>query len=287
MPGWRPDDVRDLVSARSGGGGVWECNGTLIALGNGRVLAQVEGIEEVLLEKRFQNTSEAESKQSVMHLTSSTGGPRRTPNALTHAATLLVRSSLFYTGLSPPHKRMTEFRYRPTTPARRVDPVLSPAARVVVARDDAEGLVLTRKRAGHPDVATVVDTAPRRVRGQLAAAWTYVGRRAAQKKGGLTTPAVVERCDYTVTKGGGTWAWTRVGRCPAWYGRGQCVTYLSARRLDGGWRDVDDRVKEWMRVEGRDSALSRDDIEEAVAAEVVAEAGKEEQKPRRKILGLF
>lgn len=286
MPGWRPEDVRDLVSARSGGGGVWACSGTLIALGNGRVLAHVDGIEEVILEKRFRQTSDAESTQSVMHLTSSTGGPRRAPNALTHAATLLVRSSLFYTGLSSPHKRMTEFRYRPTTPARRVDPVLSPASKVVVARDDSGGLVLTRKRAGQPDVATVVDAAPRRVRGRLAAAWTFVGRRAAQKKSGMTTPAVVERCDYTVDRGGGTWAWARVGRCPAWYGRGQCVTYLSARRLDGGWREVDERVKEWMRVEGRE-ALNKGDLEEGAGSESVAEVGKEERKPRRKFLGIF
>ncbi|CDF37517.1 unnamed protein product [Chondrus crispus] len=284
MPGWRPEDVRDLVSARSGGGGVWECSGTLIALGNGRELAHVEGIEEVLLEKRFQNTTDAESKQSVIHLTSSTGGRLRAPNALTHAATLLVRSSLFYTGLVAPHKKMNEFRYRPTTPARRVDAILSPPARVVVARDDAGGLVLTRKRAGHPDVATVIDTAPRRVRRQLAAAWTYVGRRAAQKNTGLTTPAVVERCDYTVTKEGGTWAWTRVGRCPAWYGRGQCVTYLSARRLDGGWRDVDDRVKEWMRVEGRTGPFCQDDVEAAAVTNLVESA---EKKTRRKFLGLF
>lgn len=281
MPGWRPHDVRDLVDARSGGGGVWECSGTLIALGNGRVLAHVEGVEEVLLEKRFQNTTDAESQQSVMHLTASTGGPRRSPNPLTHAATLLVRSSLFYTSLSHPLKRMTEFRYRPTTPARRVDPVLSPAARVVVARDDAGGLVLTRKRHGHPDVATVVDTAPRRVRGQLAAGWTYVGRRAAQKNTGLTTPAVVERCDYTVAKDGGTWAWARVGRCPAWYGRGQCVTYLSARRLDGGWKDVEDRVKQWMKLEGRERPLNLEDIEEDVGSD------KAEGKPRRKLFGLF
>lgn len=273
MPEWRPQDVSDLAVARSSGSGLWFVSGTLVALGNGRQLARISGVEEVILERHLSKTPP--SQTSITRLTSSTPELRRALGAVTHSASLIVRSSLFYTKFAAPSERLREFRYRPTTPVRKVDAILVPAARVVMSRDDMGRLVLSRKRGGR-EVTTMVQDAPERKDGKLETGWTFVGKRMT-KQGAVAGVAVVERYDYQVGRKGGNWRWIRVGKCPAWYGQGQCAMFLNGRKLRR-WEPLDKNVKKWMEEEGRRTGLGVDDVEEGNDAQ---------EKPRRKFLGIF
>lgn len=273
MAAWRPQDVNDLAVARSCGKGLWSISGTLIALGNGRQLARISGIEEVILERPLYK--EPPSQNAVTRLTSSTSEQSQALRTITHSVSLIVRSSLFYTKLCAPHERMREFRYRPTTPVRRVDPVLVPASRVLISRDDVGRMVLSRHRNGSEATITIED-APERRDGKLITGWTFVGKRLT-KQGSVAGVAVVERYDYQVGKRGGNWRWTRVGKCPAWYGQGQCAMFLNGRKLRE-WEPMDKNVKKWMTDEGRRKGLHVREVEKPTEAQ---------EAPRRRFLGIF
>lgn len=274
MPEWRPQDVGDLAVARSSGNGLWFVSGTLVALGNGRQLARISGVEEVILERQLSETPA--SQTAVTRLTSSTSELRQALGTITHSASLIVRSSLFFTKFAAPSERLREFRYRPTTPVRKVDAILVPAARVVMSRDDMGRLVLSRKRGGR-EVTTMVEDAPQRKGGRLDTGWTFVGKRMT-KQGTVAGVAVVERYDYQVGRKGGNWRWTRVGKCPAWYGQGQCAMFLNGRKLQR-WETLNKNVSKWMKEEGKRTGLGVNDVEEG--------GDEEQEKPRRKFLGIF
>lgn len=250
MPGWTKRDVRDLIHARASGGGTWELTGSIVALGTGRTLANLHGIEEVIQTSRLQAIRPTSTQRLNLTQTDANAKPARLE---THAATLRVRTTLFYT--TETGAPMRSFRLGPTRPKRVVRAgILGKVGTVRVGLEEGGGLVVTRGGEGREGRCVRVGEGPGRRRGGLLlAGWTFVGRRVGKE--GAGRPGVVERYDYAVDGKGGMWSWVRVGRCPVWYGRGDCVSFVKARRVDGGWRGVDERVRGWMRKEGRDKPL--------------------------------
>lgn len=239
---WTPSAVKRFVLGRSGDGGVWSLHGGLIALGNGRRLADIVGVEEYVISQEFA----AHSRDDV-RLSLAASDPEEPPADLTHSAELVSRTSLFYVEPGS-RRRMRSFRFRPTTRARTVDPVAPPPTSLSVSLDSVGALTLQRGLArvrvpfstNHP---------------HLQAAWAYVGRLAS-KKNAPSRPSVVETYDYSVNRGASSLAWSRVGKCPSWYGSGQCLTYLHGSRVRGGWRSLDVAVKGWLAEIGRKSPLT-------------------------------
>lgn len=309
--GWSVRDVKDFVEARSSGAGLWQLQGSLIALSTGRRLASITGVEEVRLcesvrrhKNRNPRKSSASSATRVALPLEDGGDADATPkdDRVTHTARMLVRDSLFFTtergGL------MREFRLRPTIAPRRVSHVLPGPSGVRVERradgsvrlsrrdgrwpsgagaTDAAGVAADDEAAadgengsagaqgGRPVVHTLLQEAPRRVdvgmRSMLSGAWGFVGRRV--KSGAVSLPGVVEHCDFVLGRHHGVWNWSRVGRCPSWYGRGQCVMYLSARKVSG-WSGLDEGVRAFMGETGR-ARLRASDMEGEGEAETEAE----------------
>lgn len=324
--------MNDLVQSRGGGSGLWRLEGNIVALATGRVLAGVLGVEEVKVARPMHRVEPKNvGKSKRLPLDGSTDSKDQAP--ITHAATLLVRNSLLYTQPDS-NSTMTEFRLRPTTPARRVDPVLPNASRVRVARrsdgtvefarlsnakanegnannnsvnDDVDDDSDTNGNAnGVLATRTVMRGGPRHLgagmRRLLVASWAYVGRRVSttpsSRSGAPAFPAVVERCDYTVSRHTGVWYWSRVGRCPPWYGRGQCVTYLTANKV-ANWRDIDPTIRTLLAQTGRTPLAQRpqrtegSDIGEAADNESVAKStqtlvqSRQSPTQRKRWLGLF
>lgn len=259
---WSARDVNDLVESRGRGGGLWHLQGSIVALATGRILANINGIEEVHISQPLRRQSRRRGKKAdaanmpskTLPITenATTTDVKMAPE-VTHAAELLVRDSLFYTTESG--ALMREFRLRPTTVARRVDAVLPGSTRVSIRRREDGSVVL--RREGGEDVVAHAETVIRRgtrelgsgLRGILCASWAFIGRRVST--GGATAlPGVVERCDYVMGRRNGVWHWSRVGRCPSWYGRGQCVTYLEARKIPT-WQLLDERVRGFLEDVGR------------------------------------
>lgn len=171
---------------------------------------------------------------------------------------------------------MRSFRLRVGSPGRQVTHVLPEASGLVVGRAKTDGALVLARHARPDGPFTVVRDAPRRVGSGLhsfiTGAWAFIGRRVAAAPGGgagskVAVPAVVERCDYAFGREHGIWNWSRVARCPTWYGRGQCVTYLSARKVRS-WDEVDATVRAWMHEMGRGR------LQATHAAAVVAEAAE-------------
>lgn len=275
---WTLRDLRTLVLGRSSDGGIWECRGTVVALGNGRVLAGVVGVEEVVLASPVRAIGQREwwslfnKKDPGLQPLVLPGGEESVGRGsistpLTHSGEMVTRSSLFYT-LPDNGERMDVFRYRPTAPPRRVRPILSPVRRVTVGVDAEGRLVMERGGA-----KTVIEEGPKEVgergKGGMAAGWSYVGRARVPKKGvkgkvpttgGVERPGSLERFGYVLGKGrgvGGVFTWSRVGRCPSWYGGGMCVTYLEGVRVGGGLRNIDGKIRTWMGAVGRGDGLAK------------------------------
>lgn len=273
MPGWNPRDVQDLITGRTTSpSATWVLQGHITALSTGRQLAEIKGVEEVVLEKTFRKHKQPIQPPQPLPLTTGVKPPSHAP--LTHSATLVIRDTLFYLADG---KRMTQFRFRPTSVARPVSPILARAGRVKVSRSEDGNMVLQTR-----NISTTVEEPPERLKGLLRTSWSFVGRRV-KAANGISNPGVLERCEFVLGNGLGVWNWSGVGRCPSWYGRGQCVTYLSAKRVD--WKDVSDDVRGWMRSVGRE----RLKIEDADASEK-AEAEEREQEAkakRKKVFGIF
>lgn len=271
--GWTTSTAREFVEARSRSGGTWALRGELIALGTGRVLANLEGIEEIRVSMPW-----SAKKEQAMVLSGGAG------TRISHAAAVLSRTSLFYT--DPHGNRLKKFRFRPTTPAREVTPVLTPVKEMQIALDTSGALVLDKSGA------RVVLPPPERARGFLAASWAYVGRRIG-KGSAPRRPAVVETYNYALDNQGGLLTWTRVGTCPPWYGSGQCLTHLHGTRVKGGWAKIDTRLKAWLRDVGRPNPLSSTDFSRQSDTETSADdcTGKslpERTKTQRaRLLGIF
>lgn len=280
MEAWTPRDINDLLDARSAQGGTWALSGTLVALGTGRILANLRGLEEVVLETPLRPVKSPQNAPVPL-----TGA--REQKQLTHSARIIVRKTLFYTQPTRPNQKMDVYRYRPTTVPHAVHPILSPATRVLVSRDEEGKMILTRE--GLSTVSTAVRTAPSRLRGVLSASWLYVGRGNAASPGTPKRPGVVEHYDYVSGSFGGVLHWVRVGRCPAWYGGGQCATYLTGRRLEKGWRGIDTALKSWMKSVGRQEQVSVKEVNEAEEREKKAHEEEQQRIARRKrrFLGLF
>lgn len=243
---WTPALVRKFMGGRAGDGGVWSMRGGVIALGNGRRLADIVGVEEVLV------------SHSLVALQPSQTSPLAASEPVnnapeTHGAELISRTSLFYVEPGT-RRRMRSFRFRPTTRARAVPPVLAPPSRLALALDAAGGLLLQRGPAR-------VRLAQREQYPHLRVAWSYIGRQqSAKPKAVPTRPAVVETYDYNVDRRAASLSWSRVGRCPSWYGPGQCLTYLHGTRVRGGWRALDVAVKSWLAEVGLRAPLSIADL---------------------------
>lgn len=262
---WSVRDVNEIVESRGRGGGVWHLKGSVIALATGRVLANINGVEEVRISqplrrqpkahgKNGKEVMETEVKTKTLPLSpDATAGELKTAPHITHSAELLVRNSLFFT--TEAGALMREFRLRPTTVARKVGPVLSQATRVSIRRrSDGTVSMMRASQAGGSVVETDMQRGASGIptadpRDMLCASWRFIGRRVSS--GGSTSlPGVVERCDYVVGRRQGVWHWSGVGRCPSWYGRGQCVTYLEGRKVPT-WRLLDDRVRAFLAEAGR------------------------------------
>ncbi|CAN8075802.1 unnamed protein product [Agarophyton chilense] len=277
MPGWRPRDVDDFLQSRcTGSSAVWQLEGQLIALNTGRVLARVVGVQEALLEKPLRKITSSAPKSLRL---SQKNDSKRSHEPLTHAGALIVRDTIFYTdddGL-----KLTQFRFRPTSVARRVSPVLGCAGRVSVGRSLDRSMVLSRSR-DETQLFTTISTPPLRMNGMLKTGWSFIGRRV-KGANGMSNPGVVEKFELVADRREGSWNWSGVGRCPSWYGRGQCVTYLNAKRVLP--RELDNRVKLWMKEVGR-SPLRIVDADHAEKQSKL-EREAQEKKKRRKVLGLF
>lgn len=223
---------------------------------------------------------------------SSSGG-----NPVTHRATLALRTSLVYTTKTRAiaTEPLTQFRLRPTSPARPVSPFLPDPGSVTIKRRRDGSLHMTRGSAspspsaneddvrannnGDDDdddeddvdnrrgVSSVVKTV-NVIKGRdstgrrwgiggggpspmFNARWQFIGRRV-RVSSNVSSPGVVEQCAYAAGAAGvgGVWHWSRVGRCPSWYGRGQCVTTVSAQKVRS-WGDLDPAVARVLRNAGR------------------------------------
>lgn len=163
-----------------------------------------------------------------------------------------------------------------------------------VGVDEAGRLVVARVRgkegvgeAAPGALRVVVEGGMERVaRGWVSAGWSFVGRSAAQKggTGGKTPmrPGVVEEYSWVGGSGGGAGSWVRIGRCPSWYGGGQCMMNLRSVRVSGGRKGLDEEMRRWMAEEGRGRPLAADDFGKALDAQ---KAG--EPRRRKKFLGIF
>lgn len=235
---WSVSTLRNFIHGRTRDGGVWQLEGGLVALGNGRILADIIGVDECVLSEDVRPI-----QTSVKQLA---GGGMAQPS---HGATLLSRCALFYVEPGT-RRRMRTFRYRPTTPAREVAPAVTESSTLRVTLESG-ALALERGPA-----RVVVPAAKPGYSGVLRAAWAYVARPLRGGGGTPRRPGAVETFDYSLSRGGGTLAWSRVSRCPSWYGGGQCLTYLNGTRVKGGWERLDEVLKLWLREVGRDNPLN-------------------------------
>lgn len=266
---------------------MWALQGGVVALGTGRTIASLHGVQEVALGSALRPVS---GRGRAVALPSP-GDAGKDAERETHAAELVSRAALFYTEPGT-RRRMRTFRYRPTTPKRGVSPVIAPAAPLRLSLLADGGLSLTR-----PDGAAAKTAVgpPMPGRKDLRAAWVYVGRQRApkQKPGTSVRPAVIETYDYRVGKDANTVAYSRVGRCPSWYGPGQCVTHLTGTRIDGGWSGIEPAMRGWLAEIGRKMPLGAGDVivGKATGADgedgTLAVAVSEESKRRRKLFGFF
>jgi hypothetical protein len=282
MGGWSVRDLSDLVSARSGGGGVWEYSGELVALGSGRVLAGIRGIEEIVQDSPVQRVA-PESELNELKVRPLSGSPpRATHPALTHASRLVTRKTLFYVDPLSGDK-MDVFRFRPTAPPRPVFPILSPAAMLQFALDAKSQLVLLRGLTG-ADPRLVVPGPPIRPFGAvLSAAWTYVGRSAAQTSAKTPNkPGVVEEYHLVAGKDGGAATWVRYGKCPSWYSGGQCIMSLRSVRVKDGRQGLDKRLQSWLTTVDRQKPLCAQD-----AVRAPSERPQQGLTRRAKFLGIL
>jgi hypothetical protein len=275
-------DLSDLVSARSGGGGVWEYSGELVALGSGRVLAGIRGIEEIVQESPVRRVAPG-SELNQRKVQPLAGSPLRTTYpALTHASRLVTRKTLFYVDPLSGEK-MDVFRFRPTAPPRAVFPILTPAAMLQFALDARSQLVLLRGASG-ADPRLVVPGPPLRPFGAvLSAAWTYVGRSAAQTSAKTPNkPGVVEEYHLVAGKDGGAATWVRYGKCPSWYSGGHCMMSLRSVRVKDGRQGLDKRLQSWLAsVDRRKPLCSRDAMREP------SERSQPDPTRRAKFLGIL
>jgi hypothetical protein len=289
MCGWTVKDVSDLVAARAGGGGVWEYSGELISTANGRVLARISDVEEVVIASPLRALPKPSVAGPKNPAALDRAKPRALPGsphrvsaaALTHAARIVTRKTIFYTDPAT-GARLDVFRYRPTAPPRAVYPIVAPAAALDVALDAESRLVLTRAArplsapppttpaaaaaaAAVAAAARVTVTAPplRPMRDVLSAAWTYVGvntaARADKSSKTPNRPGVIEEYSYAAGRAGGTGSWVRVGKCPSWYGGGQCVMSLRSVRVKGGRAGLDIRLRRWLAAVNRSIPLTIED----------------------------
>jgi hypothetical protein len=323
MGGWTASDVCEFVDARAGGGGVWEYSGELVSMANGRVLAGISGVEEVVSARPLRAipkppapdtdiaTATRHSKPAALPGAAPRplpGSPHRIVDAaLTHSARIITRKTIFYTDPNTGAKLDT-FRYRPTAPPRAVYPIVSPATALDVALDTEMRLVLTRAAPPKPvqaptTVAAIAAaaaavasarltvTAPplRPIPGLLSANWTYVGVNVAAR-GDMSNktpnrPGVIEEYSYTAGRKGGAACWVRVGKCPSWYGGGQCMMSVRSMRVKGGREGLDNRLRQWLTSVGRSVPLTLEDATKAVAEQQQQAATS--PLHRRRLLGLF
>lgn len=226
---WTTPLVRRLVKARLG---VWRFEGNLIALGTGRVLADIVGVDEAVL---VSDESKSKSKSGA-------GAGVR----------MLTRAAFFY--MEPgTERRMRTFRFRPTTPPRSVTPAVTRPSKLLVVHGDDGTLSLSRGRAQVPVPAPAAG-------GPLRAAFAYVARPMKKSKQAPARPGAVESFDWLMEKRPAM-SWTRVSRCPSWYGGGMCLTRVAGTRVDGGWDKLEGRLRTWLGEVGRRRALEPSDAE--------------------------
>lgn len=274
---WGVGDVKALVSARAGRGkATWEIDGTVISASTGRKICDIRGIEEIILERPFHRHAAAKKTHSqTVKLTQQENNHvvNSIPD-ISHSARLVARASLFYT---TGDAILREFRHNPTAVRRIVHQPLGAARRVTMARGKGGELIVRREgRNERWAVASRCDQVGRAVAG----GWGFVGRRIDTGNKGISSPGIVERADIIGGHDGARWVWSGVGRCPAWYGRGICVTFLTARRVKNA--HIESPVRAWM-------------AEFGISSLQVADADEAERKlnmsqvvvKRKKVLGIF
>ncbi len=70
--------------------------------------------------------------------------------------------------------------------------------------------------------------------GALCAAWSHETRPLSSYLS-AKRPAALETVDYLVSRAVGTIARLRITKCPSWYARGQCLTYLFDTCVNSRW----------------------------------------------------
>lgn len=259
---WSARDVCQLVQSRGGCGGLWKLEGKIIALATGRKLANLSGVEEVQIHKSLHrlptnDSNSARMKTKRLSLSTSPsqeGGEEEEVFQTTHEAALDIRTSLLYTDPET-EKPMSEFRFRPTSVARSVFHILPETSRVNIRRYENGSLKMQNDATKR--VTEVSKKSHSSKGGMMNMTWEFIGRRV-KSPGGLSTPGVVEMCGYTTSgdKGSSAWQWTRVGRCPAWYGRGLCITYVSGEKVKH-WNDIDENVTHFFKRTNRNPVFTK------------------------------
>jgi len=266
---WTPASLRRFMDGRAGGGGVWKLEGGIIALGTGRVLAGIYGVDEYLVKtkvskvaggsKKIANASKSDNPTTVVLSPEKKdeGEGDDGEYSPTFAGELISRPTLFYTDSPTSRRRLRSFRYRPTVPARVVNASLTPVTSMRLSLDSSGGLTLTRREARTrlPGLALERNSV-------LRSAWSYVARPMKKSRNTPARPGAVECFDYHHSKDSNTMSWNRVSRCPSWYGGGQCLTYVTGKRVDGGWNKLDTAIKLWLGEVGRNKPLVLEDYKQ-------------------------
>lgn len=290
-PSWHTRDVSDLLALRTGDGGIWELRGEIVALSNGRRLARLVGVEEVIPAGRVQRIEAPDDSRTPLTGPVAAGGKKG--GGMVVGGGIVSRRVVWYVGENG--ERMRDWRYRPTAPVRKVFPVIGPAVGVEVGLNDGGDLVVRRKlRGGVGGEKAVVGPVvvekggPMRSaglgKGWISAGWGYVGRQAVQKGsvGNKTPmrPGVVEQYSWAGGKEGGACSWVRVGTCPSWYGGGQCMMSLRGVRVKGGRQKLDGRVREWLSEVGRSKKLRLEDADKPAEPKLLT-------RKRKKFFGIL
>lgn len=259
-----------------------------MALGSGRVLAKMFGVEEIVVDVPLRDVEpDAEINRAPPDLTPGSVPPKLDPfqerakrNRVTHAARILSRKTLFYADPTT-GKKMDVFRFRPTAPSRPVFPILGNATAVDIALDDHGQMLMIRPGVSSAPRVVVRDPPMRPLRDLVSAMWTHVARShdPAHSKT-PNKPGTVEKYHLVASKEGGEQSYLRYGKCPSWYSGGQCLLSLRSVRVSGGKEALSPALKKALADVKRDGELTKKNLVDPVRPAAPKQV-------RKRFLGIF
>ena len=226
-PGWDARSVRRFLQQRVGGQGrvrAWYSHGEVVNLGNGAVVANVEGLEFVALASDSgSRTLELEDAGQLM-------------------GTLLARKILVFRDRTN-GEYMSQFRMSPQSPAHAVDPMLMHYQKLdfflmgsllkICVQLNAERAVRTfchiiPFRTFSPRFTSM----SRFWDGDLGPIRDSPNEKKKTSKSTMARRGFWERYEwFKPMLGAGTSTWIRVGTCPSWYGPGKCAYSVQSRSV--------------------------------------------------------